>query len=331
MTTIRTARAQTADMADDRKRDGGPSSEWYGDEDATPATRRRMIVIDGPSDRVVEFGRWEITLHADPHVYDVVDLTTGDSEVGPFVSVTAFADSLFPTFDADAALRKMRPQTKSARYPGMTNAQIKRAWDDNKTAASCLGTQMHSAMELLLGRAGPYECDFSVPPPRECGHAGGHHRGPEDDIVARDEHVHALLRYLLGLGMTPVAREQCVYDPRLRMCGTIDLVAIDGNTGLVHVFDYKRRAEYTTCSNFGERGLPGTVVANMPKCHASTATVQLNLYGDIYCRTLGGRLGGLHIIDMHPSLPTFEDHPVPIAPQLVRALVCERLGQLRRP
>jgi hypothetical protein len=324
-------RERTREEEDDEAAEGGGNWGLPGDEDmAMPSSNKVFkFEIPGPSDRRVDAGQWDITLHAEQHEYTVIDLETGQAVPGPFTSVTSFTHSLFPAFVPDVALRKMSLATKRSRYPGMTNVQIKQWWVDNGAASACLGTQMHSVMEVLLSRGDPFRHNFVVPPPRQCEH-GVHARDETDAIVVKDDHVNALLEYLKRKCLiTVVAIEQCVFDPILRMPGTIDLVLRNSETGRLHICDYKRYPKFTMTNEYGEKGLPGTVAESMPKCNASEATIQLNIYREQYRRCFGEDAEALHIFCMHPSLRTFEDHQMPVDDALVARLVEERMKQLR--
>lgn len=269
------------------------SSEW--DEFDLPEHHNKRFIFDipPPEDRECDFGRWHILLRAADHSYRVWNRETGVEEQGPFTSVTAFGESLFPEFDANTA--------------------------------GCLGTQMHSVMEVLLSRPGPYMCNFTIPGPRTCEH--GRHAGP-DSVVAMDAHVHPLLSSFERRGLSVIALEQCVYIPGLRMAGTIDAIFRDANSGKLLIYDWKRRPDFTTVNNFGERGFAGTPVADLPKCHLASAIVQLNLYREAWRRELGEDASELHIVGIHPTLGSFTDHPIPVDGLRTAALLAHRMKQL---
>jgi hypothetical protein len=313
-------------MADDSKRRvEDMSTERDGFDHPEPYDKQFLFDVALPADREVDFGAWHVLLREKDHSYRVWYRESGAEITEPFVGVTSFAESMFPQFDADGVLSRMRQKTRTVKYKGLSNSQIKQKWKAIGDTAACLGTQMHSVMEVLLSRPGPYQRNFHVPRPRICAH--GFHTGV-DGVVAEDAHVHALLEEMERRCLVPIALEQCVYIPQLRMTGTIDAIFRNSGTGRLEIWDWKRRPEFTTGNNFDEYGLPETAAAGMPKCHLSSAAIQLHLYREAWRREMGEAAAELHIVSIHPSLPTFIDHPIPIDEALTTRLVEMRSRQI---
>ena len=299
--------------------------------DICDTMKRFRFEIPPPSDRRVSFGRWDITLRVSDHAYSVFDTELQVAVPGPFLGVTSFAESLFPRFDADEALRKMRPAVKAARYPGMSVAQIKRAWELDNIGSACVGTQLHAALELLLSRDGPYRRNFAMPGLRKgCGCPAGAHQpcaGNKAVGIARDEHVHAMLEHFEREGLVPVCLEQCMFNRTLRLCGTADAVMRNVRTGKLAIYDFKSGKKWTE-SNAYENGLPGTPVAHMPDCKQAVAIVQLNMYRCMYRCELGEDATELHVLRLNPNLTTYEDIMVPVDDDLAVNLADYRIAQL---
>ena len=162
-----------------------------------------------------------VEFNEDGHLYWT---KSGNGRVD-YTSGTSFISMFAEPFDADKAIRGMNPRTRAEKYPHMTDAQIKQLWKDNGTYASELGTRVHSV----------YEAAF----------AG---RENEDEPMTDEERkmlpvakdiAEQIKSGKSGLGEVEiVGAEAIVFDPTVRIAGTIDLVARAAD-GTVILVDHK--------------------------------------------------------------------------------------------
>ena len=91
--------------------------------------------------------------------FGLVDTKDGEEEEEKRVedtvlrSATTFIHELFPVFDADKVVKKMRKETREAKYKGMSNEEIKAFWIKHNNEASEAGSAMHRNLEMYyIGR-----------------------------------------------------------------------------------------------------------------------------------------------------------------------------------
>jgi hypothetical protein len=297
-----------------------------GYDQTVPTATRRAFGLPMPGDRETDFGRWHIKLEQETHVYTVTKIGTDTEVPGPWLSVTTFAKNLFPEFDKVGTANRLA--YRPPHHRGMSAQAIMKNWDDNSITRRCLGTQLHSVMELVLGRRMPYECDFAVPAPSPmCGHP--RHLGAADNkVIVPDSQVYAVLQHLASRNLVPIRVEQGVCLPDLKLAGTVDVFFRDAGTGLLHIYDWKRYPDFTTYGKYDDYGLPGTAVQGLAKCDQLIAAIQLNLYRKMWELEMAQRVAELHIIAMHPKRTKFEDYPIPIDESLTMQLLAQRKGEL---
>ena len=286
-------------------------------------------------ERTTVIGDWTVKLRLKDHVYSAVRNTDGVHIKQPIMSVTTFAESLFPAFDTPRAIASMGITSRVAKYGHMSDLEIARYWKQHKEYSALLGTTLHGAMEQWLGEiiAGkrkllevptvfppniPSSYDGCVPP----------WLGDTGVIVNRD-HLVDFSKYMMNKAIVPVAVEMPVIDPEHRMAGTVDALFVHPDTGKLMIYDWKRRTEYQTSNSF-EDGLEYTPAEDLESCHASHALIQLNLYRELLENSMGDStiISEMHIITIHPTLQTFIDSPVPINRSLGKELLEYRLLQL---
>ena len=162
-----------------------------------------------------------VEFNADEHMYWTksgrgrVDYTSGTSFVAMFAE----------PFDADKALKSMSAETRAKKYPHMSDAQIKQAWKDSGKYASELGTRIHSAYEAVLT-----DRDYADEPLTD---EERRMLPTAKDVAAQIKSGKSELGEVEIVGV-----EAVVFDPKVRIAGTIDLVA-RAKDGTVILVDHK--------------------------------------------------------------------------------------------
>jgi len=169
-----------------------------------------------------------------------------------YVSVTTFVHRFFPAFDPDGTVAE-----RCALKRGLTVEAVRAEWERNGRAACALGTKIHETCEdTLLGR-----------PLRN---------------VADNENERQLMATAVTMAgkilesMDIVGVEQIVFDERLRLAGTIDLLARPKKDGTLWILDHKTNRSIDRENLFGQNGLEP--IRHVPDLNYYHYALQLNLY-----------------------------------------------------
>jgi hypothetical protein len=302
-----------------------------------------------PSNKVSPFGKWLIEL--DTGLTREDEGETGDSTVicksegaefqpkrkhryiirrasdgsifepayGRIMSVTKYIESLFPLFNAEQVVLKMRETTRLQKYRGLSNKEILCKWKFDGERAAELGTAMHAVIEELTNdriNKGVYIDGSSVISDIVNG----------DAVVVRGEHLRALFDYLDAQGMIPIAAEKALFDEEMLMAGTTDALYSKWDTGQIYLYDWKRRKEFTRFDQWN-KGLPDTPAEGMSKSHLTSATFQLNIYAAILKRGEGTAVDALRVATIHPEGGVRVDE-IRLDYKLMQSIVKHRREQL---
>ena len=230
-----------------------------------------------------------IVFYEETHTYVIV------GQVVPYRSVSAWVHSLFTPFDAPSVIATMMagPRYKPGHaYWGKTPAEIQAGWEAKGAAAAAEGTRMHADIEAA------YNVD-TLPPAYT--HA---------DMCLT---THPLVQFADFVHATPTKRpfrtEWRVYDDRLPLCGTIDMVYLNDD-GTLSIYDWKRTADMVKTSPFQKRS---PVLPRMEDTNYWHYAMQLNLYAYVVEHNYGYRVSELCLVQLHPNNEhnTYQLHPVP--------------------
>lgn len=215
-----------------------------------------------------------ITFEEAEHIYTI------NGERGTYMSCTTWNHAHFGHFDADAVIgnivRKWEYRNDPKyKYYGMTPEQIKQSWNDNCKAASTAGTKMHFDIEC-------YYNNLSV----------------ENESIE----FQYFRNFLADWPQLEAYRtEWMVYDEEHKLCGSIDMVFRDKETGVFHIYDWKRAREITDKS-FGGKCAKTECISHLPDSNYWHYALQLNTYKHILERNYGIKIeGDLCLIVLHPN------------------------------
>lgn len=189
----------------------------------------------------------EIEFFEDSHVYK----STVDGQELVYTSATEFIHSFFKPFDAD----RIAPFV--ARKRGLTVEAVKKEWEQNRDQACVFGTRTHEVCEdVVLGR--------------EIRNTPGDSR--EALTFDSAKKIAGKLREQVEI----LGVEKIVFSPRLRIAGTIDLLARSRKTGRILILDWKTNNKIDSSNKYGEFGLDP--IKNVPDCNYWHYALQLSLY-----------------------------------------------------
>lgn len=175
-----------------------------------------------------------------------------------YTSGTAFVHRFVPEFD------EKRVSELVARKRGITQQEVLDEWKAKRDESCYFGTKVHeTAEDVLNGRP------FRNTP-----------QNPKEEIVFGRAKAFAN-KFKNELDILGV--EQIVFDHRLKIAGTIDLLARSKKDGSILVLDWKTNAEVKRENNFEKCLAP---IDHLDNCNFWHYSLQLNLYQ--FLLTFGG-------------------------------------------
>ncbi len=195
-----------------------------------------------------------------------------------YISGTTFIHKLFPSFDAQKVAEKIKLSNKKEEYKNMTVDEIVEYWKQNGIEASAAGTQTHLNIEL-------YSNGVSI-----------EDNSPEFQMFLQ---FRKDFPYLV-----PYRTEWTIYDRKLRIAGSIDMVYLDTRDNTYHIYDWKRAKEFKIPDIYTEMGYPP--VDNLPNVNRYHYFLQLNLYKYILEKNYNIKIKSLFLCRFHPNSTTYE-------------------------
>ena len=246
-----------------------------------------------------------IVFHEDTHTYEV------DGSSAGIISVTTFIHHNFPTFNADAVLKKMK--NKKEKYPGMSDAEIKKAWNENGKKASGQGTGMHRSIELYYNGVG-VDGD------------GENKESKENKEFSYFLQFHN--EVIVPRGLSPYRTEWSIFDGDIDLAGQLDMLykKPDGTYGL---YDWKRVKDIKKNNPYREYGMG--VLRDVEHCNYNHYSLQLNIYKKILETRYDLRISEMCLVILHPENDNYI--MIPVGEEMMRyvdLLFDERYHEIRK-
>lgn len=212
----------------------------------------------------------------DTHTYYVDGSTDGSQ----YTSTTKLMHSMFKPFDADEVISKMRRSRvwSSSKYFGMSPAEIKASWEENRDSAAKSGTSMHENIENF------YNGVDHVTNTREF----------ELFEKFRDDHE----------DLIPYRTEWCIFDEDSKVSGSVDMVYEDRrNPGTYVIADWKRSKAIKT-ENRWQLGTNKNT-CHLQDCNYIHYSLQLSTYKYILEKNYGLKISETFIVVLHPAQDSY--------------------------
>lgn len=174
-----------------------------------------------------------------------------DSEGMHYKSVTTFIHDLFPVFDSAKVAERI------AKRDGVSADDLIQKWNLNRDTACRFGTRCHETAEAVFN---------SQPPPHQ----------PESDKERKAFRAFWDRATKINRALHVCGCEILVFDPDLRIAGTVDLLCYDRNQKLYMLLDWKTNKEIATQNNYGETALPP--MEYIQHCNMEHYSLQLAIY-----------------------------------------------------
>jgi|LakMenE18May11ns_1017448.scaffolds.fasta_scaffold9876966_2 hypothetical protein len=218
-----------------------------------------------------------ISFQEEGHIYTI------RGEKGTYVSTTTFVHKQFTDFDADAIIDTMikngRTTDPTNKYYGMSREEIKASWKKNADESSGKGTQLHYDIEC-------YSNDYNV----------------QNDSIEYQYFLQFRKDYP---HLIPYRTEWMVYYEEYKLCGSIDMIYENTQTGGLEIYDWKRSREIEYDSNFGKRAKT-PCISHFPDSNYWAYTLQLNTYKKILEEKYDKKITGMYLLCLHPNYQSYE-------------------------
>jgi len=233
------------------------------------------------------------------HVYTIHGSSKG------IISVTKFLGLFHAKFDADKVIRNMKasPKWPDSAYFGMTDAAIKKQWNENGSQASGAGTNLHLAIEQFLdGQERTVSTGSSTP--------SGQTNHPSIGRMITDTSVLDTKEWSFFQDfwakhepdLEPYRLEWPVYSEAHRLAGGIDAVFRRPSDGSFFIYDWKRCKKLETENRFETCLDP---ISHLPNTNYWHYTLQLNVYRWILEHYYDMPIKDMFLIVLHPNNETY--------------------------
>jgi hypothetical protein len=176
------------------------------------------------------------------------------------ISVTQFTETVFPTFDADKAIRNMSSTTKKKYWnyqlnQPMTDEAIKQKWEDGRKYAATRGSEMHKCIDDYL-------------------------KGTIDlnrFIQLIPVHGRSFRDYMAEQSRPLFRTEWAIYNEDVRLAGTVDALFLNPD-GSVTLVDWKCSDHDLNELNIYNSFSTHMELSHVPDTRWGHYAVQLNVY-----------------------------------------------------
>lgn len=231
----------------------------------------------------------------------------------PYISVTTWLHSHFAQFDADAIISGMMASSKwpLSQYYGKTREQIKMEWETSRDEAARAGTELHYMIEMYYnggavptGPRPPYDnmvCDGNA-----CDGMNEHSLCQHTGVWGKIPHF---MNYVKGHAahFVPYRTEWMVYDEKVRIAGSIDMVYLDPagtdsctDNNSVMIYDWKRTKEIKKTTGFNKYSTTDCI-NHLPDTNFWHYALQLNIYKAILERNYNKKVTSMMLVCLHPN------------------------------
>ena len=102
----------------------------------------------------------------------------------------------------------------------------------------------------------------------------------------------------IGSKLTPYRTEWMIYDKKLQMAGSIDMLFEDTDGSLI-MYDWKRCKEIKKYNNF--ENAKTECISHLPNSNFWHYSLQLNTYKAIIEKNYGKKVKGMFLVCLHPN------------------------------
>ncbi|CAM9154488.1 unnamed protein product [Ectocarpus sp. 8 AP-2014] len=220
-----------------------------------------------------------------------------------YVSTTTLIHSLFPKFDADVVITKMRASSRweESKYYGFTSDHIKQMWEKSGKDAAAAGTAMHHNLEL---------CQNGLP----------------HDTASKEFQLFSAFT-TDNPALRPFRTEWLIFDEDSRITGSVDMVYTDDD-GRFFICDFKRSKDIKR-SNRWQKGC-SPMTSDLDDCNFNHYSLQLGIYKAILEKNYGIKISSTFLLVLHPAQPQYIEVSTACMSRVVSNIMNWRVSEMSR-
>lgn len=247
-------------------------------------------------------GRYEQDAYIDFEPYEHIYIYKGQQRLLPVSSLVGY---FFENFNA-LAVAERQWQNK-----GISIEETLEKWDRIGAMASEVGTFVHAQTENYF-RDGTFETIYPF-----C------YNGKTEEISVEKEKQH-FLQFISDYAIKPYRQEWPVYDTKLNVAGTIDLICQEDD-GTFIIYDWKRSSKVV--NSFGQpltEGFNGKMSLNginLPDTSFYHYCLQQNLYRYMLEAHYGIRVRAMNLVVLCADYPSYYVAQVPKMDEVVSQMI----------
>lgn len=238
-----------------------------------------------------------------------------------YTSVTTLIHKLFPQFDADNVIRKIKRGknwNESNKYWGKSDKEIKDEWSSNGKASAKLGTLLHEKIEHFMNTKTERECiQINILEDKK--------------YIGQTSQEWEMFEYFVMDHPTlkPFRTEWLIYDEELKLAGSIDMV-YKNEDGSVSIYDWKRCKEIKYDTEWNDMG-SNQCVKHIPNTNFWHYSLQLNIYRKLLEKNYGLKVKELFLVQLHRENEgnKYQKHEVQFLDEEIDQLFKQRLNNIK--
>lgn len=226
-----------------------------------------------------------------------------------FVPVSDVISCFFQPFNS------FRWSEYKANQRGVSQGQVLEEWDEKSARSREIGTFMHQQINNFYNRL-PYQKEYSFK-------YKGKYVQKEEQIKLENEYLQ-FMEFLKNHHFTPFRIGWTIYDEKLKIAGTIDMIHKHGE--VFEIYDWKRSNRITdikgdpiTINNFGEKGLGELFqIDDTPYWHYC---IQQNLYRYILEKNYKIKVEKMYLVIFHNEINEYHKLDVPNMNETINSII----------
>jgi len=281
-----------------------------------------------------------------PHDYYI------DGDKNNVISTTTFIHTYFPTFDPIKISERIvhSKNYMTGKYAGMSPEEMRAQWEETAFQASNAGTITHRRIELFYNDVREvyinkqtqqqYEVDeltvndivknkhiYDIALlPRDTYEKlsngviiNTRTQQPERDV----EFNYFLQFYFDHKHLTPYRTEWEIFDPELRIAGSIDMI-FTRDDGQLELGDWKRTKDITKINDFRDDSHGYYTLEHLPASNFWQYSLQLNVYRTILEKYYGQKIAQMYLIWLNKINNTYVKFIIPRMDHEVQKIMNDR-------
>lgn len=194
------------------------------------------------------------------------------------------------------------------KYSGMSAQEMKESWEKNGQKSCILGSKMHDKICERYYNKLPINMEEIADVAKEY----------ELFLEFAKDHEH----------LEPFRAEFMIFDTRVKITGSLDMLFRDPDGEHLHIYDWKRLNKPMEKTTKFKKYSTHPLLSHLPDCNFYHYALQQNIYKFILEKNYGFKVKSMVLVAMHSSMDKYETHEVPDLQKEISLLFEERYRKL---